>query len=358
MKIGIVSGDYLRADKSHDGKEKWGGAGWARLGQYVDALRVEHDVRIGHLWLRGEYLTVQDEYENVFYPEVIIMQRLMHDGLDKSIHLGRKSGQIVINDVDDWYWGLDPRNAAYKASHPRFNKQENIAHYKKVIAASSYVTVSTPYLLDRVNKFTKQPVTLINNYVDVNRFNKRTHSDMFDVEVGWAGSTDHRSGDLETMRGLLSQFTQDGRARLVHGGHLPTSRSFAESVGVPDEYVRTNERVNAEDYPKLLDFDIGIVPLRDTPFNYAKSDIKGLEYAASGIPFIASALPNYSKLYKDWGGEGMFIARRPKDWIRSIQTLLDYDKRVEHAEAAYENVKSRDISVGVDTLLSYLGTLT
>lgn len=357
MKIGIVSGDYLRSDKSPDGKERWGGAGWARIGQYIDALREEHSVVVGHLWLRGNYLTVQDEYENVFYPEVVIMQRLMHDGLDQSIRIGRKSGQIVINDIDDWYWGLDPRNAAYKASHPRFNKEENISHYKKIIAASDYVTVSTSYLLDRIAKFTSNPVTLISNYVDTSRFNRRVHTDTYPVELGWAGSTDHRSGDLETMRGIVNQFTTDNRVRLVHGGHLPTSRSFADSVGVADEYVRTIERVNAEDYPKLLDFDIGIVPLRDTPFNYAKSDIKGLEYAAAGIPFISSALPNYVKLHKDWGGEGMFIARKPKDWVRYINALLDFDKRVEVANASYENVKSRDISVGINHMLSYLGSI-
>ena len=55
------------------------------------------------------------------------------------------------------------------------------------------------------------------------------------------------------------------------------------------------------DYPRMFrNIDIGIAPLSDVPFHHAKSAIKGLEYPAAGVPFIASpspeakALPGYS----------------------------------------------------------------
>lgn len=358
MKIGIVSGDYLRSDRSPDGKERWGGAGWARVGQYVDGLiQAGHSVAVGHLWLRGESLTVQTADEIVHYPDVLLMQRLMHRGLDKSIRIGRANGQIVINDIDDWYWGLDPRNAAFKASHPKFNLKENTTFYKQVINASDYVTVSTPYLADRVKSFVGGPLVLLPNYVDVARFTKRTHRDTVITEVGWAGSTDHRSGDLEILRGVIAPLVRNKEVTLVHGGHLPTSPSFASKVGVDEEDVRCITRSDHDGYPALLDFDIGLVPLRDTPFNHAKSDIKGLEYAASGIPFIATGVTSYAKLAKDWEGLGAFIAKRPSDWARLIKLLTDYERRRDSAEAVYARSLSRDIKFGIRGLLSFLNSI-
>lgn len=356
MKIGIVSGDYLRSDRSPNGQEQWGGAGWARLGQYVEHLRhAGHSVVVGHLWLRGNYLTVQDSEDVVHYPDVLLMQRLMHDGLDKSVRIGRASGQVVINDIDDWYWGLDPSNAAYKASHPKYNKIENTTFYKKVVSASDYVTVSTPYLAERVRTFCRGSVVVMQNYVDVGRFTPREHVRTATPEVGWAGSTDHRSGDLELLRGVLAPLVDSLGIGLVHGGHLPSSPSFASKVGVHNHHVRCIERVNHAEYPKLLDFDIGIVPLRDIPFNHAKSDIKGLEYAASGIPFIASELSSYSALHKCWGEEsGMFVAKRPKDWSRWVKYLCDYSRRAEYSASLRRHAMSRDISLGTTALLEFL----
>lgn len=358
MKIGVVSGDYLRADKSPDGKDKWGGAGWARYGQYVGPLKDRgFDISVGHLWLRGNSFCVQDVDGVVHYPDVILMQRLMHGGLDQSIRIAQKSGQIIINDIDDWYWGLDPRNAAFYASHPKYNQKENTSFYKQIIAASDYVTVSTPYLAMRVGAFTNKPIVLLPNYVDVGRFSRREVKDTPSPEVGWAGSTDHRSGDLEILTGVLSPLVNSGRIRLVHGGDMISSPSFASKVGVPDELVRKIPRVNAEEYPSLLDFDIGLVPLRDTPFNHAKSDIKGLEYASSGIPFIATGLTSYADLHSEWKGFGFLLAKRSKDWPKLLNMMLDTPFRKEHAIAAYENVQRRDIRFGVDNMVEFLTSL-
>jgi len=274
MIIGVGSGDYLRSDKSPDGQDKWGGAGWARIGQYVPLLRAAGvDVRVGHIWKKGNYLVVEEADGTVVIPDVIWMQRLMHRTLDESIKIARAEGQIIVNDIDDWYWGLDPRNAAFAASHPKHNERENTKYYKQVVRASDLITVSTPYLAKRVSEFYNGPIELIPNYIDVARFIRRPLNEGT-PELGWAGSTDHRSGDLELLRGIVGPLAQAGVVRLVHGGHVAPSPSFASKVGVPEDSVRTIPRSNTDYYPTLLDFDIGMVPLRDVPFNHAKSDIK------------------------------------------------------------------------------------
>ena len=65
--------------------------------------------------------------------------------------------------------------------------------------------------------------------------------------------------------------------------------------------------------------DIGIVPLRASAFNDAKSYLKGLEYAALGIPFVASSTPEYARL-ADLGVGVLSVSK--KDWYRHLDRLL------------------------------------
>jgi len=343
MRVGIVSGDRIHPLKSPDGEEHWGGAGWVRLGQYLPHFNVE--VFVGTLvWYYTEFKVVSDDGTR-HDVDVIIMQRLMHDGLGGHINKAKAVGQTIINDVDDWYWGLDPNNMAYKASHPKHNKQENTNYYREVIAASSLVTTSTPFLYDKMSKWNKN-VLLLPNTVDTNAFKKHDHTVNEDVVVGWVGSTAHRSGDLQQLRGILTTTqTTTTHVSYLHGGHHDSSPSFANEAGVPEHLVKTIPACDPQDYPNLLQMDIGLAPLRDTPFNHAKSEIKLLEYSASGIPWIASALPSYESLRKEFGCGR--TASRPKDWIRHLKHLTaSRELRQEEGDRLYELVKARDVANG------------
>ena len=85
-------------------------------------------------------------------------------------------------------------------------------------------------------------------------------------------------------------------------------------------------------YHLLFTFDIGLVPLNDIPFNRAKSFIKGLEYTASGITFVAQALPEYERRGEDGLG---YVAVTAEDWKRQVERLLDYKTRKRAAGQNY-----------------------
>ncbi len=152
---------------------------------------------------------------------------------------------------------------------------------------------------------------------------------------------------------MLRPAVRDHKIKLVHGGDHPESPTFASLIGVDADAVTTIPRCGADKYPELLKFDVGMIPLRDTPFNVAKSDIKGLEYAASGIPFIAAALPEYARLWADW--EGCFhLAKRPKDWISGINRYLDFNNRWHDQALLLDRVKTRDIQFGATRWIELL----
>jgi len=343
MRIGIVSGDRINPAKSPDGQAHWGGAGWVRLGQYLPYFG--NDVVLGTLVWHYTQFKVMDDFREMHDVDVVIMQRLMHDGLTNHINLAKRAGQVIINDVDDWYWGLDPNNNAWKASHPQYNKKENVNFYKSIISASSLVTTSTPFLFEKMKVWNKN-VLLLPNTVKTKAFKKHDHTINEDVVIGWAGSTAHRSNDLQVLSGVLPSFNNTTtQISYLHAGHHDTSPHFADEIGLPKEKVKTLPICDPEKYPEMFQMDIGIAPLRDFPFNHAKSEIKLLEYSASGIPWVASALPSYKSLAKEFGMGR--IAKNPHQWTQHLNALVSSrELRKEEGERLYELVKKRDVAIG------------
>jgi glycosyltransferase involved in cell wall biosynthesis len=359
VRIGIASGDRIGRERSPDGLPHWGGAGWVRLAQYIPLLsdgRFKNitEVYEGTLVWHYNCFKITTDDKSMHDVDIVIVQRLMHDGLSLHIHKAKVNGQIVINDVDDWYWGLDPSNMAWKASHPKYNKEENTKFYREIISASSLVTVSTPFLQNKIKEWNVQSdVVIIPNTVDTARFAEHDHTNTTTPVVGWVGSTAHRSGDLEILRGIL---TTTQNYKLMHAGYSEYAPKFANAVNVPEDSVTLVPAVDPENYPDLLQMDIGIAPLRECAFNRAKSEIKLLEYSACGIPWIASQLDAYETLRNEFGVGR--IARRPKDWLRHIKALTsDWQLRRDEGLQLRELVTKRDIAVGAENWNDVLNSL-
>lgn len=353
MIIGVASADRLPSSRSVDGRSYWGGSGWIRIGQYIPYW--PHTVVLGYLsWSNGFFKIIDDEGVE-YEPDIVIMQRLMMDGLARHAKMARANGQKIVNDVDDWYWGLSTKNLAWKMSHPKENAKENVNFYKGIIASSDVVTVSTPYLRERLSTTVSSPFVIIDNTVDIKRFNKRQHTDDGVPFLGWAGSTAHRSGDLETVASVLRKVHNNGDYRLMHIGHADAYTSFAATIGVSEDAVQTTNLLPADEYPAALVMDVGIVPLNNVPFNRAKSDIKGLEYAAAGVPFVAQNLDAYMSLKNNYGiGR---IAKHPADWLKHLNALRDVKVRQEESDRNWELVQQRDVAIGAKRWLDLLESL-
>jgi glycosyltransferase involved in cell wall biosynthesis len=67
--------------------------------------------------------------------------------------------------------------------------------------------------------------------------------------------------------------------------------------------------------------DIGIAPVRDTPYDRARSELHWLEYAMAGAPAIVSGFdgPGPYDVVRD-GVDGL-VARTPMDWERHLRAL-------------------------------------
>lgn len=286
---------------------------------------------------------IQDLRGDLHYDcDIIVLQRCMKREAPVWIKRARSAGQVVINDCDDWYEGLDQANAAFWASHPRVNPEENRNHYSAALAASSALTVSTPYLAQRLQKYGR-PTFVVPNHIDLARWEQRDVSGQ--MVVGWVGATGYRSRDIEELRGILKPFLIKNDIAFEHAGADRHAKGIGDILHF-DGAVQLGEHQQSSilEYPKMFStFNVGIVPLSDRPFNQAKSNIKGLEYSASGIPFIASKTQEYERLKR--AGAGL-VAKRPRDWIRCLEMLLDSERRVTLGEQARVSVAAFDIANG------------
>jgi len=355
MKIGFASNDWSRSVRDIFDRPVMGGSGYIRIGQYmqnfkksgVDAVIgiLAHNASTGtfgvHCWDGNDY----------FDCDVIVMQRYMHKQVLPDMKKAQAAGQIILQDVDDWYWGLSKKNAAYAASNPELNRDENTDWYRNIIEQSDGVIASTPFLENKMLEWNDN-VGLHTNYVNVNQFKDvpefTTDDPVRQLVIGWMGSTSHRSGDLEILKPYASEFSKF--ARFHHTGDMvaPHIPRFNKQMGLSAGLVSTSPFLSPHALQEGFLFNVGIVPLTDIPFNHAKSYIKGLEYAAAGVPFVASWSPQYEELTQKHGIGS--LARDPSEYEPLLREFLDTDYRKEVSVSNRRKVKKFDVAIGAQKL--------
>lgn len=326
-----------------------GGAGHYRVGLPCEALRrngwttldgicigAQGTDLLGCLPVDKVGTSYEEQAAAAVVPDVLVMQRYMGDQQADAILRARAAGQVIINDVDDLFDGLPPSNQAFTATHPKTNPRSNVNHYRKVLAASSLITVSTPYLAHRLARYGR-PVVVVRNAIETARF--PLAAPRTPPRLGWTGALAFRANDVEQACGAIQWGLGNGyHPEFVHVGAVP-GRSLGERLGVA---VEEHGMLPIDEWPTAYEhFEVGIVPLSSHPFNEAKSAIKGMEMAASGIPFVATPTPEYRWLHATHG-IGLLAARH-KDWVRQLRALLDPTFCAEQAEQARTAVKALDI---------------
>lgn len=273
-----------------------------------------------------------------FHFDVTILKLLMSEAVPGLIRIMQARGEHVIVDIDDFHFGLHEDNVAYASTDPHRSPTNNRAFYEVAIRTADTVIVSTSFLADFYERRVRD-VRLVRNAVDTDRFAQVEQPE--DPVFGWVGGTMWRSGDIELLRDWLPSFVADHGVTVHHAGHIPgDARHFGIRAGLTR--VSTAPMTLITEYPKLLTMSVGLVPLNRVPFSEAKSNLKGLEYAAAGIPFIATPTEEYRILAESGVGR---LAETPDEWRDHATELLDPVVRREEGARIREIVRAEwDIS--------------
>jgi len=268
--------------------------------------------------------------------DVIIFKLWMWHEYKEYIEKAQAMGQTIIIDIDDWFDGLPPANIAFDTTHPKrdalWNRNHMLASFRHV----NGLIMSTQFLKDYY-KTNNKNILLVRNSIEPRDFIRRADVARDKPTIGWVGMMLWRKHDIEELRSWLPRFLEDHDLMFHHAGVNPTSpEEFAEVSGInPDRYKGTTGS-SARNYGNiLLPIDIGLVPLQKVSFNEAKSALKGMEYAMTGIPFVATDTEEY-KLFNSQGAG--LLARRPRDWSKRVESLLDPSNRKEISDSGRETV--------------------
>lgn len=258
-------------------------------------------------------------------------------------------------------------------------------HYHREIAREcDGVTVTTPRLAAIFAQYNAN-VWVLPNCLDLREecyqaTNRQVPHD--GIIIGWAGGLEHLE-DLQLIRPVLaevlSKYNQTGgppRVRLMIGGsvtiyeqalgQLPGVQRFLDKIQrvAPhtdlaygwSEEVNTIESdcgrylyrhtVPIGQYPLFYrDVDIGIVPNHTgLSFQESRSDIKGLEMAAMGVPIVASPISEYVHWRSKETGALLPAGNRLEGWMDMLCRLVENcGLRRYMADEALEFVATRSI---------------
>jgi glycosyltransferase involved in cell wall biosynthesis len=210
---------------------------------------------------------------------------------------------------------------------------------ERILGLADLVTTATPLLAERLAGRTTAPIRVVRNALDPAWYEsardsgaKRPESE---VRVVHHGGTS-RLAEYEVARSAVDAVARDMPAlRRVWLGS--TDPKVVAAVDEARPWVRGLPGFGAalaEVWP-----DIGLAPLRDTPFNRCRSELHWLEYSLAGAATIASDLGSPGPYDPIRDGVDGFVARDPADWQRHLRALGESrDLRAEIAGRARERV--------------------
>ena len=283
--------------------------------------------------------------------DVVIFQLVVYEALILVIQELKARGIFTIMDTDDDYFHLNRNSPAYWSFHPkaRMMKDENgnpvinvfkdrcnpsLDNMIKAMQTVDLLQVSTPELAEVYRPLNKN-IVVLENCIDTSLYNFKKPVNSKPVVI-WSGTKTHID-DLYQLSGCVPH-----NCKLIIGGFTEAQKKGLFKDHPDVEFLKG---VPLEAYPEKLVAlgDIVAIPLVDNKFNACKSDIKGLEHAALGIPAVASDVAPYRRWID--GTNGFLVKKNKiKFWIRYLQLLIDNkDLRDKMGKLAKQKAMKRDI---------------
>ena len=247
-------------------------------------------------------------------------------------------GSIVLQEMDD---------------HPNVNEAAARDHYF-LFRAVSAVQTSTKYLADYLRKFNPY-VYLFENQLAELPFARSYEGNASQVTIFFGAL--NRRADWEPLMPSINAAIQEHGDRLYF--RVVSDYAFYQQLrtehksyvgGTQDGSVVAPYECYVEE---LHSSDIALLPLNDTEFNRAKSDLKFIEAAGNGAAVLAAPTV-YAATVRD--GETGLIYHHPKEFAQKLDLLIRRaDLRRRLAENAYRYVAEQRLLAGHldDYILAY-----
>lgn len=211
----------------------------------------------------------------------------------------------------------------------------------KVLRDSDMVTTTTPHLANFFKQFNDNVVVLPNS-IDFTKYRALEFKDDGWIRIGWQGGASHFEDWAEVNDAMVELFKKYDNIKLTILG----SKWDGALKGIPEDRIEFYPWVKTIAHPynlATLKIDIGIIPLKDMPFNHYKSELKFTEFSALKIPSVVRNILPYSPVCKD--GDNALCYNNNRELVQKLSNLIENKRlRKKIAENAYKWAKeNRDL---------------
>lgn len=194
--------------------------------------------------------------------------------------------------------------------------KRSLAHkIDTVMGCSSLVVCGNEYLADRARAAGAPNIRIIPTVIDLDLYTVAAAPVREGIIVGWIGSPSTVKY-LESLVPALTQLSKEYPVRL---------RVIGADFSSPGLVVECIEWSEESEVREIQEFDIGVMPLLDSPWEQGKCGYKLIQYMACGLPVVASPVGVNREIVKQ--GVNGYLAAAPTDWTAALRTLCADSER-------------------------------
>ncbi|MFV5701779.1 glycosyltransferase family 4 protein [Flavobacterium sp. XS2P12] len=186
------------------------------------------------------------------------------------------------------------------------NKINNVMKY------SGCVVAGNGYLLVRAKESGAKKIVILPTVIDVDVYKAKNNYVTSKIIIGWIGSPSTFKY-VKNSKSVFSKLLEKENVEL----HIIGA---TEDLGLGSnvKYLKWTEE---SEVALISQFDIGIMPLENTPWELGKCAYKLIQYMGCGIPVVASAV-GMNKVVVDEGING-FLVREEAQWLDKLSQLIE-----------------------------------
>jgi len=185
------------------------------------------------------------------------------------------------------------------------NKIDDVMKY------SDCVLVGNDYLADKATQSGAKKIILFPTVIDVDRYHLKASNNNDKIIIGWIGSP----STFKYLKGLNTVF-EKLKNKIPFEIHIigaTEELDFKDSV----RYFKWSE---FDEVAMISNFDIGIMPLENTPWELGKCAYKLIQYMGCAKPVVASKIGMNTAVVDD--GFSGFLVKNEDEWIEKLTVLV------------------------------------